>query len=314
MRVSRRLLSWLIPVLIGCGDGTSTAPPPAPTVVEGRWSPQLRQLLPAVDGVWDWGWDDGAAHGAATLTVRDAVWRWTLHPGSGGAPPGPALRLDPGEPLVWHTMAVPDDPASPGRWLPLPRRALASPHHLDLLQLLRELTRAAFGERATGWGTTPVPVHAGAAVSGAVDLRAELRAAVEQWNAASPRPLFRWTDADSGGGVYLVHLAGRRLSPRMSAYLVRRDTKQDVLRLHIRVGDDYDTAQLARYARRAFLHELAHALLLWGHTACRDHVLWRSGPIVDVPSSDEVTAALWLDALPRGLLLSRYGGSAELDP
>lgn len=297
-------------LLTGC-DGSSPTRPQEVRTLRGSWSPLLKPLFPSLTGDWSWSWTEGGDGGPATLEVRGDVWTWRLLQSEAGTLPDASPQLTPADSLVWHTLRV---DGSEGGWLPLPRLPVESPFHLDLLHLLRELTHGAFGERVPGWFTRPIPVHAPPAVSGAVDLREELRAAVLLWNAAAPHPLFRWAEADSVGGIRLVHLAGRELSPVMSAYILRRTTKGDALQLHIRVGDTYHGPQHARYARRAFLHELAHALLLWDHTPFRGHLLWRSGPIVDAPSPDELQAALWLEALPRGLDLGRYGGSAELDP
>ena len=105
----------------------------------------------------------------------------------------------------------------------------------------------------------------------------------------------------------LVHLAGRSLNPPLWAQITRLDSLGAPLRVHIVCGDNYDDRRDSIYAVRGFVHELGHALFLWGHSPDRDHVLWGAAPpLRDTPSPDERKAALLWHGLPAGLDLNRY--------
>ena len=188
-----------------------------------------------------------------------------------------------------------------------------SPYYHDLLALLQELTTPRFGQRICHWFRRPVPVGAVPAVSGVIDLTACFHTAMATWNEGAAKPLFVW-EPDTALGTRLLHLPGQNLHPPMSAFLIQRDEQGRALRLQIRIGDTYGDPVDERYVLRGFVHELAHALLLWGHSLDREHILWRCGPIVDQPSRDERRAVGLLQALPAGMDISVYGRSTELDP
>ena len=77
--------------------------------------------------------------------------------------------------------------------------------------------------------------------------------------------------------------------------------------MNLVAGNNYDDLREPKYVVRGFVHELGHALFLWGHSPDRDHSLWGIGPpIVEQPSQDERKAARLLHGLPEGLDLSRY--------
>jgi len=257
-------------------------------------------------GRWSWRWTaaGGRAAGPAELTVTAAGWSWSF-PGAAPAA-GADLRLDPADPAVWLPAAVPAGAAG-AAWLPLPRWRVDSPAYPHLAALLRELTTPRFGAVVVHWPTRPVPVRIGPARSGELDLAACLRAAVARWNEGEPVPWFVPCDT-AGWGVRLVHLPGVRLSPPLRAQVTRLDDRGRPLRVHIVAGDNYDDRRDSVYAVRGFVHELGHALFLWGHTRDRTHVLWGAAPpLVDRPSPDERKAAHLWHGLPEGCDLNRYG-------
>jgi hypothetical protein len=297
-----------IAVLGGCdgpaaprpAGGTESSPGPGSAEVAGTWDEALWRLLAPDDGATGWAWSAATDSGRAELVVAGAEYRWRLTP----PPPAGRLRLVPdGE--RWLPMAV-------GRWdaladaPPLPRIAVASTAYPDLVSMLRELLQPRFAGRVPHWAARPVPVGAPPAVSGEVDLRACLREAVENWNAGAPEPWFVW-DPQASWGVHLAHYAGSLRSPPLQAQVLREDAEGRILHVRISVGDDYATASARRHAVRGLAHELGHALLLWGHSPDRIHLLWGDAPPLRAdPSSDERLAVRLRQLLPHGLDLAVY--------
>lgn len=290
-------------------------PPPVVHELSGRYPAELVAELAIPSGRTGWLWSAAGISPprAAELIIEGRAWLWRLEGVSGETAPPVRIRLVPDDPDAWHEMEIHTDTSRPGEGFPLPRRAVRSPHYADLLHLVQELTRPRFDRHVTHWYRRPVPVAAGAAVSGTLDLRACLRKAVAVWNADADAPLFVWAP-ESACGVRLLHLPGGPLHPAMSADLIQRDDEGRALRLQIRVGDTYDDPRDERYAVRGFVHELGHALLLWGHSDDREHVLCRIGPFTDEPSDDERRAVRLLQALPAGMSLAGYGRSTEIEP
>ncbi|MBC8423425.1 hypothetical protein H8E07_04820 [bacterium] len=314
---------WVIGIFLlgltnGCGSGDPGDPGsggPESRTISGVYPDELASLLDTAPGSHAWRWrapDTGSAR-PARLTIEGVRWSWRLDLDPAAPSLPPRLRLEPLEPDLWHDFEARPDTTTPGAWFPLPRQAVRSPYYHDLLALLQALITPRFGQRVCHWYTRPVPVGGGPAASGAVDLSGCFEAAVAAWNDGPGPDVFAWIP-DTPLGTRLLHLPGQQLRPPMSASLIQRDEQGRALRLQIRVGDTYDGPQDARYARRGFAHELAHALLLWGHSLDRDHVLWRCGPLVERPSEDERRAVRLLQALPAGMDISVYGRSTELDP
>jgi hypothetical protein len=298
---SVRLLAALL-AAAGC-SGDAAAPPAAGP--GGPLPPAHGRGLPWPAGAWSWTWRaaEGPACGEARLRVADGRWSWRLVP----EPPDAPLVLAPPD-TVWEPMTLPRA-AAPGDWLPLPRLpAAAGPGSVAELAAL--LTAPRFAGRTTHWPRLPVPVRTGRATAGDLDLSACLRTAMARWNAGADPPWFA-ADDSAGWGVRLVHLAGRTLSPPFWAQITRLDSVGRPLGVSIVAGDNLAAARDSVYAVRAFVHELGHALFLWGHSPCREHVLWGAAPpIVGWPSPDERKAAQLVHGLPEGLDLSRYGSAS----
>ncbi len=271
---------------------------------------------------WEWSWTavrpDSAgppATGTALLVMTSpaggagsgATYRWTftpLPPRSGGQD---SLILRPARPHTWLAMTcpvpAPGDTAGP---LPLPRLPVGSPDYSDLVQFLAQLTRPYFDCRVIHWPQTTIPVRLVPAVSGEVDLAQCLREAMALWNTGRDKPWFEVQETPAWG-VRLVHFSGMNLHPPLMARITRLDDEAQPLMVQILVGDTYDVIRDRPYAVRGFIHELGHALFLWGHSRDRNHILWGSAPpIVDAPSLDERKAALLWHSLPEGLDLSNY--------
>ncbi len=308
----------------GCDDGgqtpaasatapESTAPVPSlepadvPVLprfaVAGRWSPALHRWLGSPDGASSWRWvaPSGPDRGQAVLEISGRTYRWHF----AERPPAAALRLTPRNP-GWLPLRV-DRPQDLATVPPLPVIPIRSTAYADLVTMLRSLLTPRFGGVVPHWPARPVPVSApSGAISGEVDLTACLREAVANWNATAITPFFTW-DPKATWGIRLAHYAGSLRSPPLQTQLVRRDARGRPLHVRIAVGDDYDTASSRPYAVRGLAHELGHALLLWGHTPDREHLLWGDAPPLRAsPSSDERRAVRLRQLLPTGLDLGRY--------
>jgi hypothetical protein len=287
------------------------------------YSNDLYCFLNPGDSVWEWSWtiippDSSLITGTAQLTLAGCEGSWRLEcppelPNAALTASG-LLHLIPSQPQVWHTLEVFWDPVVPTVLLPLPRHAIQSPHYADLLHLVQELTTPKFSQIVTHWPQSPVPVRPVRAVSGEVDLAACLLEAVQTWNRGEVDSLLRWSPR-ADWGIRLAHLPGTILRPPLSTKIVRLNEEGQPLRVHVLAGDNYDQYQDRAYAVRGMVHELAHALGLWGHSQDRHHVLWgRAPPLTNQPSQDERLALRLLMLLPPGLDLSQYGRLAEMDP
>lgn len=271
------------------------------------------EFLPGTISRWRWTCPEGA--GTALLEIGppgfansgNGTFRWFFEPPLPHLAASVEITLTPVDTTAWLGMAT-----RPGLWpvtgspVPLARWALASPHYGHLVALLQDLTADLFQGRVQHWPKLPVPVRVGQAQSGAVDLSACLAEAVGIWNDGEPEPWFR-LDAEAAWGVRLVHFPGAVMHPPLQARLTRLDGEGRPLRINIVVGDNYDDAVDRPYALRGMVHELGHALLMWGHSTDRAHVLWAAGPpLAEVPSPDERKAVRLWHGLPSGVDVNKY--------
>lgn len=332
------LASGLASGLAGCQDdpvspaGTTSAPPPVLRVAGSLPDGPPGETWPAGPSRWRWtlltGQPDqlaGPRGGTALLETwppppegtAAGRYSWLFQPPVPSLAEELVLALVPADTAAWLSLVTrPEQWPSGGPPLPLPRWALNSPHYPHLAAFLRDLTAPLFLGRVRHWPRLPVPVRAGQAQSGEVDLAACLAEAVAIWNAGEAAPWFR-LDPEAAWGVRLVHFPGAVLHPPLRARLTRLDDEGRPLRVDIIAGSNYDHARDRPYALRAMVHELGHALLLWGHSSDRDHVLWESGPPqVEIPSPDERKAAHLWHGLPEGLDLNAYfsGPAARTEP
>ena len=315
----RRALCLGLLVLTGCArDDTPLLPPssvaPGDTLElagEFGWSGTGADPWPTGTSAWHWrtiAGDTLPVSGRATLDITHVAGltrgRWQLVP---APPPADSLCLVPDDPATWHSQLTGALSTGEPPPLPLPRLPVDSTLYEDLLALLLDLTAPFFGNIVAHWPATPVPVRTVPAVSGDVDLTACLLEAVATWNRDEPEPLFAVAD-DAAWGVRLVHFAGAILSPPLRARITRLDERGRPLVIQIIVGDNYDHVLARPYAVRGMVHELTHALFMWGHSRDRNHVLWGTAPPqLDRPSRDERKAVRLWHGLPEGLDLRCYG-------
>ena len=318
-------IMWLA-LLVGCSE-PSVAPPTATgcdsLVLAGELPWATSAAAPWPVGRFSWSWTgtdpDAVADQHVVLNLSrlgDRIRaRWCFRP----VPTcSSELRLVPCDSVGWHAMRIPSPSSGDPPPIPLPRRVVDSSDYADVLDLLQTLTQPFFDSVVMHWPSLPVPLQLVPAVSGDVDLAACLAEAAVIWNQTSGFEYFRLA-SDSAWGVRLVHFAGAHLSPPLRARITRLDGAGRPLRIQIIVGDNYDGQEDRPYAVRGMVHELAHALFLWGHSSDRIHCLWGAAPpLVSAPSLDERKAALWWHGLPDGLDLKRYeagpAGSADLQP
>lgn len=311
VRVARVTLAMLGILAVG---GCSRPDEPTSPHLEmiGTWPPALKEWLGVADGASSWRWttsSDGRG-GRAELRVAAGGYRWRLQ---GVVPadlaPADTMQLVPRD-AIWHSFVVPHAEAL-ATTPPLPRSAVASAAYEDLVAMLQDWHLPRFAAGVTHWPGYPVPVRSPAAQSGEVDLAACLREAVTIWNEGEAEPWFVW-DPQAAWGVRLAHFSGGIRSPPLQIQITRLNDAGQPLAMRINAGDNYQSAASRPYAVRGLAHELGHALLLWGHSPDREHLLWGAAPpLRDDPSPDERRAARLLRLLPAGLDLRRYGRLTE---
>jgi len=321
-------LGWALLIWASC-EAPSAPPPAAPVsnpisyIINIIYEDSLYHFLRpgTAPSLWTWTWQDsagGTTTGTAWLELGPGHGHWSFVPAiarlnESSTAPG-LLTLTPRDTQRWHHLSRPWPPPGALPLLPLPRQRTTSAHYADLLHLLQDLTSPWFNQVVTHWSRHPIPVRAPAAPSGDLDLAACLYQAVEVWNHTGPDSLFRW-DPSAGWGVRLVHFAGTLRHPPLATRMVRLDPEGRPYRAHIVAGDNYNDERDRPYAIRGMVHELGHALLLWGHSEDRNHVLWgRAPPLVSEPADDELRALRLWNLLPEGLPLAWYSRSTELNP
>ncbi len=220
-------------------------------------------------------------------------------------PLGAVVTLAPSDSNQWHTFRFNYfDAKSPV--VPIIKRPVVSPYYKNLLDLARTLTQGHFAQVVKKWPSRPIPVRWSEEQSGEVDLSYCLQRAMEIWNQGTKSPWFIH-DEDASWGVRLLHYGGAMLSPPLRTQLTKHDILGNPIRMNIAVGDNYTTFRDTTYVIRGMVHELAHCLLLWGHSVDRDHCLWGAAPpLVKRPSADERQAAYLLCGLPGELDLKDY--------
>jgi hypothetical protein len=309
-----RLILWAViltwTATLGCRRENSPMEPVAiqpPEMAMSRfWAPPV-----GLEGSWpesrsSWNLPAGRASLEVSPTPTGLSIDWVFSPPLPEGSEVPAILLSPAENQYWLAQHL----ENPGQLrlapLPLPRIPVASDDYQDLTNFLKEMTANHFNSIVCHWPGIPIPVRVGQAQSDQVDLSRCLSEAVERWNQGEPRPWFQ-LDENADWGVRLVHFPGAIMRPPLQARITRLDSEGRPLRLNIIAGANYDGPEDRPYATRGMVHELGHALFLWGHSRDRQHVLWESGPpLVDMPSEDERKAARLWHGLPEGLDLNNY--------
>ncbi len=232
--------------------------------------------------------------------VRKILWAFSPVP-----PVCTTIEMTPKDGTKWHSFRFEfrDEKSYP---VPILKMGVESPLYGNLLDLVQTLTSDHFNQIITKWPPGPIPLRIGHEQHGDVDLSACLRRAMSIWNQGTKNPWFV-LDEDATWGIRLLHYRDPRLSPPLRVQLTRHDAKGNPIRMNIVVGDNYSTFQDTTYVIRGMVHELAHTLLLWGHSSDRNHSLWGAAPpLVKAPSPDERKAAQLVHGLPEGVDLKNY--------
>ncbi len=315
----RHLLVVIVFFVLGCSEPNNPLSPETPTSssLVYSWKTNLVSNQGWQKGNWDWSYTcNDSLLGSAKLDLTPMMgshsgWEitWLFQPALPDSGDRATLLLNPDNDDFWHNLRwCGADSIGP---LPLPRQEVDSEMYSDLLELLQELTTPFFNQVVTHWPQYPIPVRLVPANNGPVDLAACLTEAAEIWNEGETQPWFVM-DSTAGWGVRLVHFPDREMHPPLAAQVTRLDNMGRPLRIHLLAGNNYNSVSARPYVVRGFVHELGHALFLWGHSQDRIHCLWGlAPPMVSEPSQDERKAARWWHGLPDGLDLSQYGIEAE---
>ncbi len=311
-------------LLAGCSPEEDPVNPEVHSIpsLAADWITDLGPAQGVHEGRWEWTWNSPDSLSGQVFLEISAIsppnqgWKvvWDFQD-KGTAPNlNYPIYLEPRDLSVWHAFhwtcpfAKPQGPIPMALPVPVPMRCLPvqSPDYGCLLELLQDLTTPYFDQIVTHWPSFPVPVRIGAASNGPVDLAECLTEALTIWNDDEAIPWFK-AEQDASWGVQLIHFPERNLNPSMAAKITRLDSIGRPMRVQILTGNNFHDPGDRPYAVRGFVHELGHALFLWGHSQDMFHCLWRRGPpLVSVPSQDERKAARWWHGLPEGLDLSNY--------
>jgi len=266
-------------------------------LLEVSGKPEGNQVL--LEFLWSFLGPGGSGHEPAS----DQIY-WS---GNSIQDQAPLWELIPHQRSPWHGIinwAPGPHPSSAPFPFPVVHLPNSSSDHI--MEFLKGLTANLFDSTTCHWPKFPIPVRIGNAHSGQVNLSDCLVEAIQRWNNDEIEPWFQINET-AGWGVQLVHFPGVIMHPPLQARITRLDDEGRPLRVQILVGDNYSTPAARPYAVRGFVHELGHALFLWGHSSDRNHVLWGTGPpLVDHPSSTERKAAQLMHSLPEGLDLKKY--------
>ncbi len=312
------LLLLILPS-ISCENETPVGPPEEPVSLSREVSSELflsqEEAFPFPAGHWVWTCHFTTLDSTLTsfppmvayLTTgqkdRSIYWDWRF---PNFTDQGVQGNLIPDNPEIWHSMEVQIPSWASAGILPLPVMEIDSLLKPHLLDLMKELTLPWFNQVVTHWPELPIPVRLGSAISGNVDLSRCLGEAIEIWNQGRNEPWFL-IEEEADWGVRLIHFPDITLVPALEARITRLAATGSPLRMNIVAGNNYEQLRYPKYVVRGFVHELGHALFLWGHSPDRNHCLWGAAPpIVDHPSQDERKAARLWHGLPEGLDLSKY--------
>ncbi len=276
------------------------------------WSTPLVNSDGWETGTWNWTYySNEGCTGEARMELSPLPgeilgWkiRWKFSPALPASMLDKTLYLEPADAGYWHNQKwlVKEN----GAPVPIPRIAVDSTLYPDLLALLKELTTPYFNQIVTHWPGFPIPVRLVEANNGPLDLAECLTEAVMKWNISEPSPLFEINQSASWG-IRLVHFPDVEMHPPLAVRITRLDQLGRPLRINLLVGNNYHNLQARPYVLRGFIHELGHALFLWGHSMDRIHILWGlAPPLISAPSLDERKAAHLWHGLPEGLDLSNY--------
>lgn len=251
-----------------------------------------------------WCWEKSGETGTAELDLSNSSYSWNLigydFPGNDNS----TITLQPEDIINWHSISTTHAKIVDGLAPPLPVLSIDSTEYNNLHHFLVEMTTPRYNGIVTHWVGEPIPVQVDSFVSGSINLSDALSHATNIWNEA-----FGYTIFELGQfipwGVRLIYIPGIQ-SPALYIRGIRQDNSGHPMLMHIHAGDNYSNNHTNVWINRAMVHELAHAACLWGHSRDRNHILWENGPIVDIPSNDEIRAIRLWRALPDGTSLWDY--------
>lgn len=226
---------------------------------------------------------------------------WSAVLGPPLAPPF-LLRIDPfGGGPEFHPLrrvVVEADPWS--LEMPLLRRTpLGGTPYAELLDLLQEFLEPWSGSRVSRWESLPQRVRL-PALPPDDPYRTTCLEAIDVWNVTMGRTVLEAVSStDSATIRCTVFEEDRAAFTRSEA----RDADGHPLRLRVHLSRRW-IEDAPRYIRRIWVHELGHALGLWGHSRDLDHVVNGRAVITDRPHPHELAALELLFRLPRDFDLS----------
>lgn len=212
-------------------------------------------------------------------------------------------------PVTWASWAVPVDSLV----LPLvPRLRLHDSVYREALDLLQEFIQPFSGSRIRRWARRSLRVALPAG-EWPVDYRGPCLEAISHWNEVLREDVFMPVDPGVAAEVTCEVSEEARLA---YTRLTDSDGEGRPLAMRIHLSPRW-TAGSERYVRRVYVHELGHALGLWGHSLERLHILNGQAVVVDTIHRDEARVARWFWRLPADfdlVALGRPGPSPDLPP
>jgi hypothetical protein len=294
----------LVLCLCSCRSDLPTDPVSQNLVISHSISHELTTLLEPFESHSAWYWETTERAGTAELEVINSSYKWELSDYNPQSEDNCNIMLHPDDINHWHSIITDHTKLAKGLSPPIPITPITSPEYNNIMDFLSEMTGPRYDRIVTHWVGEIIPVQVDSFETTTLNLSDALSHAVTVWN-----EIFEYDIFDIGEyipwGVRLIYRPGMQ-TPPLYIRGIRQDNSGHPMLMHIIVGDNYNNSHSNIWINRAMVHELTHALCLWGHSKDREHILWENGPIVDVPSNDEIIAIkLWI-ALPDGLNLNDY--------
>jgi hypothetical protein len=255
------------------------------------WNGGVRRLGPTAQ------WTTAVPHDGAT------PWWIEVDPLSLAAGSGDALAF---YRLAWSSWASPPD----SFLLPLvPHRPLRHSVYREAIDLLQEFIAPFSGSRLRRWsmGTLRLALPSG---EWPVDYRAACREAMTRWNEVLGSPRFVAVETGAAAEVRCEVSEETRLA---YTQLVDADDHGRPLAMRVHLSPRWAPGS-EHYVRRVYLHELGHALGLWGHSVDLQHILNGRAVIVDDIHPDEALVARWFWSLPADFDLVALGRPPRTPP
>ena len=183
----------------------------------------------------------------------------------------------------------------------LPHWNMETGFYVDGLDLLAELVRPFAGSTIRRW---PHPSLRVALPPGfeSVDYAQSCTEAAAIWNQDLGWELFDIVETGEEAEIVCTLTEETRLA---YTKLLELDPEGRPLAMKIHLSPRWAPGA-EKFVRRVYVHELGHALGLWGHTVDRSHIMNGIYVSSDRPHPDEIRIVGWLWGLPSGTNLSWY--------